>query len=56
MGHVVNSMMTHIALPAILERVMHDPGYCGGNFAQIKHLLKGIILSPSVSHKFCLVV
>ncbi|XP_066963121.1 vacuolar protein sorting-associated protein 8 homolog [Macrobrachium rosenbergii] len=42
-GHVVNSMMTHIALPAILERVMHDPGYCGGNFAQIKHLLKGMV-------------
>lgn len=40
-GHVVNSMMTHISLPAILERVMHDPGYCDGNFAQIKHLLKG---------------
>nr|XP_045621529.1 vacuolar protein sorting-associated protein 8 homolog isoform X2 [Procambarus clarkii] len=42
-GHVVNSMMTHISLPAILERVMHDPGYCGGNFAQIKHLLKGMV-------------
>ncbi|XP_042868274.1 vacuolar protein sorting-associated protein 8 homolog [Penaeus japonicus] len=42
-GHVVNSMMTHISLPAILERVMHDPGYCDGNFAQIKHLLKGMV-------------
>ncbi|KAK4298989.1 hypothetical protein Pmani_028696 [Petrolisthes manimaculis] len=39
-GHVVNSMITHISLHAILERVMRDPGYCGGNFAQIKHLLK----------------
>ncbi|XP_063851088.1 vacuolar protein sorting-associated protein 8 homolog isoform X1 [Scylla paramamosain] len=42
-GHVVNSMMTHISLPAILERVMQDPGYCDGNFAQIKHLLKGMV-------------
>lgn len=40
-GHVVNSMITHVSLHAILERVMRDPGYCGGNFAQIKHLLKG---------------
>lgn len=47
-GHVVNSMMTHISLPAILERVMHDPGYCDGNFAQIKHLLKGELLGPCV--------
>lgn len=43
-GHVVNSMITHVSLHAILERVMRDPGYCGGNFAQIKHLLKGEVL------------
>ncbi|CAL4063747.1 unnamed protein product, partial [Meganyctiphanes norvegica] len=42
-GHVVNSMMTHISFAAILERVMQDPSYCGGKFAQIKHLLQGMV-------------
>ena len=41
-GHVVNSTMTHVSSPAILERIMEDPGYCDCDFGQIKHLLKGI--------------
>lgn len=42
-GHIVNSMVAHISLPAILERIMHSPGYSDCNFGQIKHLLKGKI-------------
>ncbi|XP_076030226.1 vacuolar protein sorting 8 [Oratosquilla oratoria] len=42
-SHVVNSVMSHISLPAILERIMQDPSYCHGSFAQIKHLLQGMV-------------
>ncbi|RXG58867.1 Vacuolar protein sorting-associated protein 8-like protein [Armadillidium vulgare] len=36
-------MVPHISLPAILERIMHSPGYSDCNFGQIKHLLKDMV-------------
>ncbi|XP_072048156.1 LOW QUALITY PROTEIN: vacuolar protein sorting-associated protein 8 homolog [Amphiura filiformis] len=41
--HVLNSMMGHIALPAILQKIMQDPAYSSGKFGEFRELLLGML-------------
>ncbi|KAL4217419.1 Vacuolar protein sorting-associated protein 8 [Mactra antiquata] len=41
--HVLNNMMGHIALPAILQKIMQDPTYNTGKFGEIKELILGML-------------
>ena len=40
---VLSSMMGHIALPAVLQKIMQDPAYNSGKFGEIKELLLGML-------------
>ncbi|KAK2188200.1 hypothetical protein NP493_140g01015 [Ridgeia piscesae] len=39
---VLNGMMGYVALPAVLQRIMQDPGYCSGRFGEIRELVLGM--------------
>ncbi|XP_052234778.1 vacuolar protein sorting-associated protein 8 homolog isoform X2 [Dreissena polymorpha] len=41
--HVLNNMMGHIALPAILHKIMQDPAYNSGKFGEIRELILGML-------------
>lgn len=36
-------MMGHIALPAILQKIMQDPAYNTGKFGEIRELILGML-------------
>ena len=40
---VLSSMMGYIALPAVLQKIMHDPAYNTGKFGEIKELILGML-------------
>ena len=40
---VLSSMMGHIALPAVLQKIMQDPAYSAGKFGEIKELMLGML-------------
>ena len=40
---VLSSMMGHIALPAVLQKIMQDPAYSSGKFGEIKELMLGML-------------
>ena len=40
---VLSSMMGHIALPAVLQKIMQDPAYSSGKFGEIKELILGML-------------
>ena len=40
---VLTSMMGHIALPAVLQKIMQDPAYSSGKFGEIKELILGML-------------
>ncbi|XP_072180793.1 vacuolar protein sorting-associated protein 8 homolog [Diadema setosum] len=41
--HVLNSMMGHLALPRILQKIMQDPTYSTGKFGEIRELIVGML-------------
>ena len=40
---ILASMMGHIALPAVLQKIMQDPAYNTGKFGEIKELMLGML-------------
>ncbi|XP_030829831.1 vacuolar protein sorting-associated protein 8 homolog [Strongylocentrotus purpuratus] len=41
--HVLNSMMGHLSLPRILQKIMQDPTYSTGRFGEIRELIVGML-------------
>ncbi|XP_077969847.1 vacuolar protein sorting-associated protein 8 homolog [Styela clava] len=41
--HVLTSMMSHMSLPALLQKIIQDPAYDTGNFGEIKEILLGML-------------
>ncbi|CAK8692883.1 unnamed protein product [Clavelina lepadiformis] len=41
--YVLTSMIGHMTLPAVLQKIIQDPAYKGGKFAEIKDLLLGML-------------
>nr|CAB3267651.1 vacuolar protein sorting-associated protein 8 homolog [Phallusia mammillata] len=41
--HVLTSMIGHMTLPAVLQKIIQDPAYKSGKFGEIRNLLLGML-------------